>query len=107
MFTTARNILYDRSRRKSVRDRYQGELEIRQEPNDLICPERVCQSRQDLHLALASLGSLNPQTREMFMLNRFEGLSYRDIAKRSDLSIGSVAKHMSNANAHLAKLSSI
>lgn len=40
---------------------------------------------------------LPPRTREIFRLNRIEGLSYADVARRLDISESSVQKHLAKA----------
>ena len=49
----------------------------------------------------AALARLKPKTRQVFLLHRFEGLTYERIAARLGLSPSSVEKHMSKAIAHL------
>ncbi|RJF86115.1 sigma factor-like helix-turn-helix DNA-binding protein [Sphingomonas cavernae] len=41
--------------------------------------------------------SLPPQTREVFMMHRFENLGYDRIAHRLDLSIADVERHIAKA----------
>ncbi|MEJ7933863.1 sigma-70 family RNA polymerase sigma factor [Sphingobium sp. AN558] len=46
---------------------------------------------------IAVLDTLTPRTREIFLLNRVEGLSYADIAARLDLTVKAIEYHMSRA----------
>lgn len=48
------------------------------------------------------LGKLPERTREIFLLQRIEGLTYRDIAATLDVSKGTVDKHMAKAMMFLA-----
>lgn len=41
--------------------------------------------------------TLSPQCREAFILSRFEGLSYKEIAERMQLSVNTVEKHVAKA----------
>jgi RNA polymerase sigma factor (sigma-70 family) len=45
----------------------------------------------------AVLASLPPKVRETFLLSRFDGLTYADIAVRLDVSVASVRKYMLKA----------
>jgi RNA polymerase sigma factor (sigma-70 family) len=49
----------------------------------------------------AALARLKPKTRQVFLLHRFEGLTYERIAVRLGLSPSGVEKHISKAIAHL------
>jgi RNA polymerase sigma-70 factor (ECF subfamily) len=44
-----------------------------------------------------SLNSLPPRCREIFMLNRFEGINYAEIAEKLDISVKTVETQMSKA----------
>ena len=50
---------------------------------------------------VAVLDTLSPRTREIFLLNRVDGLSYADIAARMNLTVKSIEYHMSRALAQL------
>jgi len=49
----------------------------------------------------AALGELPPETREIFLLNREDGLTYTQIAARYALSVKAVERHMVRALNHL------
>ena len=49
----------------------------------------------------AILDELSPRTREMFLLNRLEGLSYTQLATRYGVTVSAVEKQMMKAIAHL------
>jgi RNA polymerase sigma-70 factor (ECF subfamily) len=49
----------------------------------------------------AALARLRPKTRQVYLLHRFEGLTYERIAAQLGLSASGVEKHMSKAIAHL------
>ena len=46
---------------------------------------------------LEALGELPPKCREVFMLNRFEGLKYAEISERLEISIKTVEAQISKA----------
>ena len=54
------------------------------------------------HIA-ASGGQRPDRTREIFLLNRLEGLSYTQIAARFAVSVKAIEKQMSKALAHLRR----
>ena len=45
----------------------------------------------------ACLARLSGKTREVFLAHRIEGLSYKEIAQRQQLSISAVEKHVAKA----------
>ena len=66
-------------------------------------PHRRLQAEQELAVVRAALEELSPKCREVFVLNRFENLSYAEIAAELDLSVSMIEKHVSQALAHLRK----
>lgn len=44
-----------------------------------------------------TLAAANPRTREAFLLHRFSGMSYAEIAARLSISTGAVTKHIAKA----------
>jgi RNA polymerase sigma-70 factor (ECF subfamily) len=50
-----------------------------------------------------AMNSLTQKSREVFVLSRFNGLKYREIAEKLDISIKTVETHMSVALKHLRK----
>jgi len=64
-------------------------------------PDRVLEGRQALLRLAAALGELPPVTREMFLLNREDGLTYTQIAARYALSVKVVEHHIVRALSHL------
>jgi RNA polymerase sigma-70 factor (ECF subfamily) len=49
----------------------------------------------------AILDELPQRTREVFVLNRMEGLTYTQLATRFSVSVGTIEKQISYALAHL------
>jgi RNA polymerase sigma factor (sigma-70 family) len=49
----------------------------------------------------AALEELAPKCREVFVLHRFESLSYPQIAAELDLSVSMIEKYVSQALAHM------
>lgn len=44
-----------------------------------------------------SLGAANPRTREVFLLHRFDGMSYSEIAEQLGISTKAVTNHIAKA----------
>jgi RNA polymerase sigma-70 factor (ECF subfamily) len=66
-------------------------------------PYRRLKAEQELAIVRAALEELAPKCREVFVLNRFEHLSYPEIAAELDLSVSMVEKYVSQALSHLRK----
>jgi len=102
LFRTASSVLTDRARRSRVRNESQHRpLENIDHPVDEITPDRVLLGKEALAAALEKLQRLPERTRDVFVLSRFEGLSYREIANGMGISVSAVEKHMIKALRHL------
>lgn len=102
IFQVAANLVRDRARRARTRDAFTDDLA--QEATDRveeISPERVLQGRQAVRALELALKELPEKTRAVFLLHRFEGLKYREIAVRLGISASSVEKHMMAAIRHV------
>jgi RNA polymerase sigma factor (sigma-70 family) len=66
-------------------------------------PYRRLKAEQELGIVRAALEELAPKCREVFVLNRFENLSYSEIAAELDLSVSMIEKYVSQALSHLRK----
>lgn len=60
-------------------------------------PEMEVLYRQELRRLLTALSNLPPRRREIFIIHRFEGANYSDIAERFNLSRRTVINHIFNA----------
>lgn len=54
-------------------------------------------SREGLQRLVAALESLPPRSRNVFVLHRFEDMSYQAIACRLQISVSAIEKHIMNA----------
>lgn len=100
---TARNIAIDEARKAQVRaspdcsadllDNYRDESPLPDEV--LIARERLCRAR-------AILDALPERTRAAFMMHRFSGLKYREIAEQFGVSVSAIEKHIARAAHALA-----
>lgn len=67
--------------------------------------ERVYEDKERLRRFLEALDELPPRCHQVFLLQRYDGLTYSAIAKRLEISVSAVEKHMMRALLHLdAKL---
>ncbi len=102
IFKIARHVLIDRSRRARVRS------EGLHDPIDDVQlesleggPARILEGRQALEHAAKALGELPERTRNIFLLNRLDGLTYTQLAARYALSVKVIEREMSTALSHL------
>lgn len=90
-----RNLLVDRSRRRTVRAPHipidDVEIAVPPDQGDAIELEQMRQRYKD------AVAALPPRMREVFVLHRIEGLSYPQIATRLDISIRTVEWHIAEA----------
>jgi len=97
LYRTARNLMVDQHRRADVRgeaglaagDERIADLDGVSGPAALE-PETILASREDLSAVLAAIDKLPPRCREAFILYKFDGLSYADIAKQMGISVRTV-----------------
>jgi RNA polymerase sigma-70 factor (ECF subfamily) len=64
-------------------------------------PEQVVGSRDELALVRAAVLELPRRTQRIFELTRLEGLTYREAARRLNLSESTVQKHLAKATEHV------
>jgi RNA polymerase sigma factor (sigma-70 family) len=102
LFAIAASVLTDRGRKATVRREsahvpIENFTPISEEPT----PARVFEGKESLMRLSAILNELPPRTREMFLLNRLDGLSYTQLAARYGVTVSAVEKQMMKAIAHL------
>lgn len=98
IFTIAWSVLRDRSRRESVRHR---DMHVSYEESfvqeDTISPELELNGEELYGRFLQVLNRLSPRVRQVFILSRYEGLSYPEIAEQCEISVSAVEKHIMKA----------
>ncbi|TQV68002.1 RNA polymerase sigma factor [Exilibacterium tricleocarpae] len=105
LYTVAWSVLKDKSRRDRVRLRNQHvSFDEAYAKGDQVSPELTLSSDQLYARFLQALDSMSPSVRTVFVLNRYEGLSYSQIAKRCGISVSAVEKHMMKALVQLKHL---
>jgi RNA polymerase sigma factor (sigma-70 family) len=102
LFTIASSVLITRARKARTRFVAQHHP-IQDFSEDFLpaggeaAPDRVLEGREALERLVAALSELPADTREMFLLNREEGLTYSQIAARYALSVKAVERHIGKA----------
>ena len=103
IFRAAANLWRDHRRRLKTRGAAEVEwaddsvLNVTEE----VSLERVIYSKEALFLVQAALLELTERTRDVFVLNRYEQMTYASIAESLGISESAVEKHMSKALEHL------
>ncbi len=103
-FQTARSVMADRSRRAKVRwSSAHSELHESDHPVEHLTPERVLFGQEAVRRFVIALEEMPERTRDIFVLHRFEELSYAQIAEHMEVSLSAVGKHMVKALRFLAQ----
>lgn len=108
MYRIAINVIHDRGRRDSTRQVF-AHVSLDQDFIGLASLEPSHDQRieheQELALVRAAILQLPERCRQVYLLNRIEGLSYSQIAQHCGISVKAVEKHIGKALAMLrAKL---
>ncbi|WP_343528016.1 RNA polymerase sigma factor [Sphingomonas sp.] len=98
LFQTAQSVLQDRARRASTRQQaFHETLEDHHHPVEGITPDRVLLGKDEVARIAGRLAELPERRRDIFILHRFEGMSYGEIAKAHAISVSAVEKHIMKA----------
>lgn len=98
LYRIARNLLIDHHRHAEVRT--EVELPVSQEESEQVRgprslePEVAAAAQQGMTALAHTIGALPPRCREAFMLNRFDDLSYAEVAARMGISVKMVEQHL-------------
>ena len=101
LFTIAYNTSISLLRKRTNEKKYLEHLLALQHPDDL--PDLI----DEIHFnelndrVQVLLNELTPRQKEIYQLSREEGLSHDEIAKKLDISVNTVKKHMANTLAFL------
>lgn len=99
---TAANLLVDHEVRGSTRiSRESVEMIIDIHSPVMIDPHQDLENRQELEYWDQVLSMLKPRTKEIFLLSRVDGYSYKEIAADYGMTVWGVKKHMMKAIAHV------
>jgi RNA polymerase sigma factor (sigma-70 family) len=103
LFRTAINLLRDRARRGATVSHNSVELTERSQKFEALSPERVLEGKQRLQTVLTALNEFDTRSKDIFILNRLEGLKYAEIAKLYGLSVSSIEKSITKVFAQLIR----
>jgi len=105
VFTTARNLLIDRVRRRNVVPiEVVADVEAIGAMADEPSPERSVIAREDLYRLQKALEVLSPRAREAVTLRKIDGLSRAEIALRMGITESTVNRHLEDGMVRLADL---
>ena len=105
MFTIAWSVLRDRLRREKVRHHEMHvEYDESYAPEEQITPQDILRGQELYHQFLLLLESLSPRVREVFILSRYERMTYSQIAIHRGISISAVEKYMMIALKRMKKM---
>jgi len=102
LYRTARNLVIDQHRRAGVRANVRNDTDEPAAPDGDVPmldelagprslePETILASREGLAAVVAAIDQLPPRCREAFILFKFDGLSYTEIAERMGISTRTV-----------------
>jgi RNA polymerase sigma factor (sigma-70 family) len=98
LYTIVRNLLLEQARRARIVPMERlGEIEALRIPSDEAGPERRTIARQELERLERIVAELPDQCRRAFQLQKFSGLSQREIADEMNISLKTVEKHLATA----------
>lgn len=101
LFTIAYNTTISLLRKRTNETKYLEHLKSLQQPDN--SPDLIDEIHfNELNDRIKSLlNELTPRQKEIFQLSREEGLTHDEIAKKLDISVNTVKKHMANTLAFL------
>lgn len=104
LYRTAKNLAIDHVRRIS-RQRTDATThdDLADIPEDRPDSEQILAGRQRLDRLRAVIEELPTRTRQVFVLNRIEGLTYSEVARRLGISVSSVQKDLTSALQHVLR----
>lgn len=101
LFTMANNLIVDICRKLNVRKKYHDV--VSEEMRGSVDLERTVIAERELEAIKAVILGLKPEWRETFVLNRFGGMSYREIAEHLDITVKQVENHMARSLMRIRK----
>lgn len=103
LLTVANRLVIDRERHRGVRREHDERLRLLEDQDDAgsPSPESIVLARDDLDAVASAIEELKPRWRRAFVLNRFNNMSYSEVAKTMGVSPKTVEKYISKALMHL------
>ncbi|MFD2632976.1 RNA polymerase sigma factor [Idiomarina piscisalsi] len=94
----ANHVIIDRARRSASRCASAHISQVEElHFTDLTSPERAYTNKDILERIELALSSLKHEHKRAFLLNRINGMSYREISDQMDVSVSTVEKYISSA----------
>lgn len=107
LFRTARNLLVDKARKRSVRAAahlpFEMGYEAQNRASKKLSPECQVSAQQELDVVLKAIDDLPDRCRRVFLLQRRNNYTYAKVAEILDISESMVQKHMRRALVQLYK----
>lgn len=94
LYKMASDAFVSHYRKTQVAAKYEQSLELKVETSN---PLEKLEYKEMHERYVASLNEMNEKQREVFLMNRTEEMTYKEIAERLDLSVKAVEKRMSQA----------
>ena len=104
LFRVANNLFLDEIKHRKVVAKYQISIG---EPVQNYTPQEELEENEFRERLEGAIAQLPEKSREVFLLNRVEGMTYKDIASLLDISVKAVEKRMHKALLELRKLSDL
>lgn len=103
LLTVANRLVIDRARHRGVRREHEERLRLLQSQDDTgsPSPESIVLARDDLDAVASAIEDMKPRWRRAFVLNRFNDMSYTEVANTMDVSPKTVEKYIGKALMHL------
>jgi RNA polymerase sigma factor (sigma-70 family) len=104
VFQVAASVVTDRARRNAVRHRSDHfSMEDEHHPVEQLTPDRVLAGKEQLSRLAQALTDMPERLRDVFILLRFERMSYAEGAEHLGISVSAVGKNMMRALAFLSE----
>lgn len=100
LYRVASNLLTDHFRKAGGIPTTVSDAELHDVPNNTAGPERNVLARDEIRRLERAIDELPRRRREIFLLHKFEGLSYGEIADRLGIAKNTVMVQMMRALAH-------
>jgi RNA polymerase sigma-70 factor (ECF subfamily) len=100
LYRVARNLALNEQRHQTTRERWSERVRRRGQRRP-VRPDQVVEGRELQEAVDSAIAALPDRRREVFILARFQGLSYREVAEVMGISTQTVANQLSAALADL------
>lgn len=94
LFTIANNLMINKLKREQLRFKFMNQA---LEKNENVTPQYLVEMQEFDEKLQSTLAKIPEGAREVFLMNRIDGLKYREIAEMLGLSMKAVEKRMSRA----------